>query len=109
MEDESLEKKIENEMIRSMESENEVMVMVEEGEVGGFGRNVMKLIEKEGIMDRGLKVREMKIKDIYKENGKKDEMYEEEGIESKGIVRKVFEEINRDEMGNEEMKKKFSE
>jgi 1-deoxy-D-xylulose-5-phosphate synthase len=63
-------KPLDEEMIRKLAIESDVMVTVEEGSKGGFGDHVLHFLSEDGLLDRGtLRVRTMVIPDIWIEAG----------------------------------------
>ncbi len=83
-------KPLDHDLIRRLAREHEVLVMVEEGAVGGFGSHVLQFLATDGLLDRGLKVRALTLPDIYQDHGKPDAMYAEAGLDRTGIVRTVL-------------------
>jgi 1-deoxy-D-xylulose-5-phosphate synthase len=76
-------------MILRLAREHEVLVTVEEGSVGGFGSHVLQLLAREGVLDRGLKIRSLVLPDIFQDHNKPEAMYAEAGLDAAGIVRTV--------------------
>ncbi|MDH5488857.1 MAG: 1-deoxy-D-xylulose-5-phosphate synthase, partial [Rhodospirillaceae bacterium] len=58
-------KPLDEDLIKRMATEHEVLITVEEGAHGGFGAGVVEFLTNHGLMDRGLKVRTMAIPDIF--------------------------------------------
>ncbi|EFM56275.1 MULTISPECIES: 1-deoxy-D-xylulose-5-phosphate synthase [Brucella] len=100
-------KPLDHDLIRRLAREHEVLVMVEEGAVGGFGSHVLQFLATDGLLDRGLKVRALTLPDIYQDHGKPDAMYAEAGLDRTGIVRTVFAALHRDELGHEALPTSF--
>ncbi|AIJ52840.1 1-deoxy-D-xylulose-5-phosphate synthase [Brucella abortus 01-4165] len=100
-------KPLDHDLIRRLAREHEVLVMVEEGAVGGFGSHVLQFLATDGLLDRGLKVRALMLPDIYQDHGKPDAMYAEAGLDRTGIVRTVFAALHRDELGHEALPTPF--
>lgn len=76
-------------MILRLAREHEVLVTVEEGSVGGFGSHVLQLLAREGVLDRGLKIRSLVLPDIFQDHNKPEAMYAEAGLDAAGIVSTV--------------------
>lgn len=100
-------KPLDHDLIRRLVREHEVLVMVEEGAVGGFSSHVLQFLATDGLLDRGLKVRALMLPDIYQDHGKPDAMYAEAGLDRTGIVRTVFAALHRDELGHEALPTPF--
>ena len=82
-------KPLDEELILRLAREHEVLVTVEEGSVGGFGSHVLQLLAREGVLDRGLKIRSLVLPDIFQDHGKPEAMYAQAGLDAAGIVRTV--------------------
>jgi len=89
-------KPLDHDLIRRLAREHEVLVMVEEGAVGGFASHVLQFLATDGLLDRGLKVRALTLPDSYQDHGKPDAMYAEAGLDRTGIVHTVFAALGRE-------------
>lgn len=89
-------KPLDHDLIRRLAREHEVLVMVEEGAVGGFASHVLQFLATDGLLDRGLKVRALTLPDSYQDHGKPDAMYAEAGLGRAGIVQAVFAALGRE-------------
>jgi len=89
-------KPLDEDMIRRLAQNHEVLVTVEEGSIGGFGSHVLQFLAEGGLLDRGLKVRSMVLPDIFIEQGKPDQMYEQAGLNASGIVTTVLGALGRE-------------
>ena len=83
-------KPLDMDLLRRLAQNHEVLVTVEEGSTGGFGASVLHALAREGLLDRGLKVRTMHLPDRFIEQNKPAAMYAEAGLDSAGIVAAVF-------------------
>jgi 1-deoxy-D-xylulose-5-phosphate synthase len=83
-------KPLDEDLIRQLVANHEVLITVEEGAVGGFGSHVMQFLAMNGLLDHGLKVRPLCLADEYTDHAKPERMYEKAGLDSAGIVRTVF-------------------
>ncbi len=83
-------KPLDEELIRRLARSHEVLVMVEEGSVGGFTSQVLDFLARNGLLDSGLKVRPMTLPDRFVDHANPDKMYADAGLDSAGIVRAVF-------------------
>ncbi|MFC0245123.1 1-deoxy-D-xylulose-5-phosphate synthase [Falsochrobactrum ovis] len=95
-------KPLDQDLIRRLAREHEVLVTIEEGAVGGFGAHVLQFLAMDGLLDRGLKVRVLTLPDIYQDHGKPDAMYASAGLDRVGIVNTVFAALHLEELGREE-------
>jgi len=79
-------KPIDTALVDRLASENDVMVTVEEGSIGGFGDHVLHYLALSGALDHGeLKVRPMVLPDKYIEAASQGEQYEEAGLSTRVI------------------------
>ncbi len=83
-------KPLDQDLIRRLARDHEVLVTIEEGAVGGFGSHVLQFLAKEGLLDNGLKVRPLVLPDIWMEQAKPEVMYAKAGLDRAGIVATVF-------------------
>ncbi len=93
-------KPLDHELIRSLASQHDVLLSVEEGVAGGFGSHVLQLLTTRGCLDgsaaTGIKVRNLVMPDIYVDQMNPKTMYADAGLDKKGIVTTVFEALGRD-------------
>ena len=83
-------KPLDLELVRQLALNHEVFVTVEEGSSGGFGASVLHALAREGLLDRGLRVRTLHLPDRFIEQNKPAAMYVEAGLDEAGIVSAVF-------------------
>nr|WP_244314331.1 1-deoxy-D-xylulose-5-phosphate synthase [Pannonibacter sp. XCT-53] len=89
-------KPLDMDLIARLAREHEVLVMVEEGSIGGFGSHVLTALADTGALDRGLKVRCMRLPDRYQDQDRPEQMYKDAGLSVDGILKTVFEALGRD-------------
>ena len=90
-------KPLDEDLVRRLATEHEVLVTVEEGSVGGFGSHVLQFLATAGLLDRGLKVRPMALPDIFIDQDKPGAMYDAAGLNAPGIVETVLAAIDHPE------------
>ncbi|CAN7271095.1 1-deoxy-D-xylulose-5-phosphate synthase [Aminobacter sp. LjRoot7] len=83
-------KPLDEDLIRRLARSHEVLVMVEEGSVGGFTSQVLDFLARNGLLDNGLKVRPLTMPDSFVDHANPDKMHADAGLDSAGIVRAVF-------------------
>jgi 1-deoxy-D-xylulose-5-phosphate synthase len=83
-------KPLDEDLIRRLAQNHEVLVTVEEGAIGGFGSHVLRYLSECGALDRGLKVRTMVLPDQFIDQDKPEQMYEAAGLNASGIVGTVL-------------------
>ncbi|HYZ25764.1 MAG TPA: transketolase C-terminal domain-containing protein, partial [Geminicoccaceae bacterium] len=80
-------KPLDEELIRRLAVEHEVLITVEEGSVGGFGSHVQQSMLRAGLLDRGrLRLRSMVLPDRFIDHGTPAGMYEEAGLNATQIA-----------------------
>ncbi|MBU0585041.1 MAG: 1-deoxy-D-xylulose-5-phosphate synthase [Alphaproteobacteria bacterium] len=83
-------KPLDEDLVRRLAGAHEVLVVIEEGSIGGFTTQVLHFLAREGLLESGLKVRPLGLPDIFMEHAKPEKMYADAGLDSAGIVRTVF-------------------
>ncbi len=79
-------KPLDEELVRRLAREHEVLITIEEGAIGGFGSHVLHYLARAGLLDAGLKVRPMVLPDYFVPHGTPDGMYREAGLMADDIV-----------------------
>jgi 1-deoxy-D-xylulose-5-phosphate synthase len=79
-------KPLDEELIRRLAREHEVVLTIEEGAMGGFGAFVLHFLAKDGLLDRGLKIRTLTLPDIFQDQDKPEAMYAAAGLDADAIV-----------------------
>ena len=79
-------KPLDEDLIRRLAREHEVLITIEEGSIGGFGAHVMQFLALAGFLDAGLKIRPMLLPDRFVAHGTPAGMYEDAGLTSRHIV-----------------------
>jgi len=69
-------KPIDEDLVRRLAREHEVLITVEEGAVGGFAAQVMQFLAREGLFDAGLKIRPMVLPDVFIDQDKPEKQYD---------------------------------
>ncbi|MEM9839805.1 MAG: 1-deoxy-D-xylulose-5-phosphate synthase, partial [Pseudomonadota bacterium] len=85
-------KPLDEDLIRRLAREHEVLLTVEEGSVGGFGAFVLHFLTKDGLLgaNQRLKVQTLTLPDIYQDQASPKEMYEEAELMAKDIERRAL-------------------
>jgi 1-deoxy-D-xylulose-5-phosphate synthase len=89
-------KPVDLDLLRRLVLNHEVLITIEEGSSGGFGAMVLQALAREGLLDRGLKVRTLHLPDRFIEQNKPQAMYEEAGLDEAGILAAVFAALGKD-------------
>ncbi len=94
-------KPLDEDLVRRLAQNHEVLVTIEEGAIGGFGSHVLNYLARAGILDSGLKVRTMALPDVFIDHGKPERMYEDAGLSATGIVTTVLGALRRESILSE--------
>ncbi len=89
-------KPVDNEMIRKLAIEHEVLITIEEGSAGGFSAHVMKYLANDGLLDNGLKIRNMTMPDKFIEQDSPAKQLDQAGLTARHIVSLVLCTLGRD-------------
>jgi 1-deoxy-D-xylulose-5-phosphate synthase len=79
-------KPIDEALVARLAREHEVLLIAEEGSVGGFSSHVLDFLAGSGALDRGLKVRPLRFPDIFIDHDKPEKMYEAAGLNASAMV-----------------------
>ncbi|MBB3267560.1 1-deoxy-D-xylulose-5-phosphate synthase [Azospirillum sp. OGB3] len=79
-------KPLDEELVRRLALEHEVLITIEEGSVGGFGSFVLQHLAITGLLDGGLKIRPMVLPDRFLDHDSPAKQYEEAGLAAHHIV-----------------------
>jgi 1-deoxy-D-xylulose-5-phosphate synthase len=80
-------KPLDEELIRRLAVEHEVLITIEEGSIGGFGSHVQQFLLEAGLLDHGrLRLRSMVLPGRFIEHGTPVGMYEEAGLNATHIA-----------------------
>ncbi len=79
-------KPLDEDLVRRLACEHEVLITIEEGSVGGFGSFVLQFLATSGLLDRGLKIRPMVLPDLYLDHDSPAKQYETAGLTARHIV-----------------------
>ena len=89
-------KPLDEDLVRRLAREHEVLITLEEGAMGGFGAFVMQFLALEGLLDGGLKIRPMTLPDRFIDHDAPEKMYEAAGLDAKAIVATVLNALGRE-------------
>ncbi|MGQ0672038.1 MAG: 1-deoxy-D-xylulose-5-phosphate synthase [Hyphomicrobium sp.] len=89
-------KPLDTDLVSRLAREHEVLVMLEEGSIGGFGSHVLHYLAESGALDRGLKVRSLVLPDAFLDHDAPARMYDHAGLNAPGIVAAVLTALGRD-------------
>ncbi len=92
-------KPLDEDLIRRLAREHEVLITIEEGAMGGFGAFVLQFMAKDGLLDRGVKIRTLTLPDVFQDHASPAVMIAEAGLDADGIVRAAVEALGRGDAG----------
>ena len=84
-------KPLDEDLVRRLAREHEVLITVEEGAIGGFATQVMQFLALEGAFDKGLRFRPVTLPDHFIDHGKPDSQRSEGGVDRGGILAAALE------------------
>jgi 1-deoxy-D-xylulose-5-phosphate synthase len=79
-------KPLDEDLIRRLAREHEVLLTIEEGAQGGFGAFVLHFLARDGLLDRGLKIRTLTLPDVFQDQDKPELMYAAAGLDADAIA-----------------------
>jgi 1-deoxy-D-xylulose-5-phosphate synthase len=91
-------KPLDEDLIRRLAREHEVLITIEEGAMGGFGAFVLHYLAREGALDRGLKIRTLTLPDIFQDHDAPAAMYAHAGLDADGIIRTALAALGRNDL-----------
>jgi len=90
-------KPLDEDLVKRLAREHEVLVTIEEGTVGGFSSFVLNLLARDGLLDAGLKVRPMVLPDRFIDHDTPQRQYAEAGLDRPHIVATILAALGRSE------------
>ena len=90
-------KPLDEDLVRRLAREHEVLITIEEGAIGGFAAGVFHFLAMEGLLDNGLKVRPMILPDRFILHDKPELQYEDAGLNARHIVATALTALGRAE------------
>ncbi len=79
-------KPLDEDLIRQLARNHEVLLSVEEGAIGGFGSHTATFLARDGLLDGGVKFRPLIMPDINIEQAPQSDLYAQAGLDRSGIV-----------------------
>ncbi len=79
-------KPLDEDLIRRLARDHEVLITIEEGAVGGFAAHVMQFMATAGLFDRGCKFRPLILPDIFVDQETPQKQYDIAGLNAQHIV-----------------------
>ena len=88
-------KPLDEDLIRRLAANHEVLLTIEEGAAGGFAAHVLQFMTNEGLLENGLKVRVMTMPDEFIDHNKPLVQYELAGLQAPHMVANVLAALGR--------------
>jgi 1-deoxy-D-xylulose-5-phosphate synthase len=88
-------KPLDEDLIRRLVKEHEVVLTIEEGAVGGFGAFVLHFLARDGLLDRGVKIRTLTMPDVFQEHASPAAQIAEAGLDADAIVKAALVALGR--------------
>jgi 1-deoxy-D-xylulose-5-phosphate synthase len=79
-------KPLDNDLVKRLVLEHEVLITIEEGSKLGFGAIVLHRLAETGLLDAGVKIRTMTLPDVFQEHDSPNKQYEEAGLDARSIA-----------------------
>jgi len=89
-------KPLDEDLIRRLAREHEVLITIEEGAIGGFASHVMQFLALEGAFDKGLKIRPMTLPDRFIDQDTPEKMYAAAHLDARAIVATALNALGRE-------------
>ena len=84
-------------MVEQLARHHSVLVVIEEGSIGGFGAAILQHLAARGLLDGGVRVRSMTLPDRFIDHGTPAGQIIEAGLGAKDIVTTVMRALGKDE------------
>ncbi|MEE2694116.1 MAG: 1-deoxy-D-xylulose-5-phosphate synthase [Pseudomonadota bacterium] len=88
-------KPLDEELIKQLASNHEVLITVEEGAIGGFASHVSHFLAINGLLEKGLKFRPIILPDRFIPHGTPEEMYKDAAVSATDIVKTALLALNQ--------------
>lgn len=89
-------KPLDTDMVRTLATQHDVLITVEEGSQGGFGAAVLQFLAGVGLLDGGLKVRTLHLPDLYIEHDSQSAQLVQAGLTPKDIAASALDALGLD-------------
>jgi 1-deoxy-D-xylulose-5-phosphate synthase len=83
-------KPLDEDLVKRLAREHEVLITIEEGAIGGFAAHVLQFLAKSGALDKGLKIRPMTLPDMCIDHDAPQKQYDVACLNARHIVSEVL-------------------
>jgi len=91
-------KPLDEDLVRRLAGEHEVLITVEEGAIGGFATQVMQFLARHGLFDKGLRFRPVTLPDFFIDHDKPERQLALAGIDREGILAAALQALGQQEV-----------
>ncbi len=88
-------KPLDEALIKQLVTNHEIIITVEENAMGGFGAFVLQYLARDGLLDKGCKIRTLTLPDIYIDHASPAAMYEQAGLTAQHIADTAMQMLGR--------------
>jgi len=88
-------KPLDAELITKLAKNHKLLIILEEGAVGGFGSHVLQFLSDNNLLNNNLIVKALCLPDYYIEQNTPEAMYEEAGLNAANIVQLITKTLSR--------------
>jgi 1-deoxy-D-xylulose-5-phosphate synthase len=89
-------KPLDEDLIRRLAANHEVLITIEDGAIGGFASHVMQFMANAGLFDRGCRFRAMTLPDIFIDHDTQQKQYDVAGLNAQHIVATALKALGRE-------------
>jgi 1-deoxy-D-xylulose-5-phosphate synthase len=89
-------KPLDEDLVRRLAANHEVLITIEDGAIGGFAAHVMQFMANAGLFDRGCRFRAMTLPDIFIDHDTQPKQYDIAGLNAQHIVATALTALGRD-------------
>ena len=89
-------KPLDEDLIRRLAANHEVLITIEDGAIGGFAAHVMQFMANAGLFDRGCRFRAMTLPDIFIDHDTQQKQYDIAGLNAQHIVSTALRALGRE-------------
>ncbi|MBD20612.1 MAG: 1-deoxy-D-xylulose-5-phosphate synthase [Rhodospirillaceae bacterium] len=88
-------KPVDEDLVRRLAMDHEVLVTIEEGTIGGFASQITHFLAFNGLLESGLKFRPMYLPDFYIDHDTQQQQYKIAGLSAEHIVDNVLKALGK--------------
>lgn len=89
-------KPLDEDLVRRLAANHEVLITIEDGAIGGFVAHVMQFMANAGLFDRGCRFRAMTLPDIFIDQDTQPKQYDIAGLNAQHIVATALTALGRE-------------